>query len=125
MKTDCLRNIFLFGALCFGCQFQLPGGVVFEAFSPYHQVQVIDEPGVRVLSFNGTRETKMSLANPLQGHFEYTEYFHTPWVWNRDVRRVLMLGLGGGSIQRAYQHYYTNVTVDTVEIDPVVVKVAR
>jgi len=123
MKPDCLRNALLFGALCFG--YPLPGGVVFEAFSPYHQVQVIDEPGVRILSFNGTRETKMSLADPLQGHFEYTEYFHTPWVWNRDVRRALMLGLGGGSIQRAYQHYYTNVTVDTVEIDPVVVKVAR
>jgi spermidine synthase len=123
MKTDCLRNAVLFGVLWFG--FHAPGGIVFEAFSPYHQVQVIDETGVRVLSFNGTRETKMSLANPLQGHFEYTEYFHTTWVWNRDGRRALMLGLGGGSIQRAYQHYYTNVMVDTVEIDPVVVKVAR
>lgn len=67
----------------------------------------------------------MSLTNPLLGHFEYTEYFHTPWVWNRDMRRVLMVGLGGGSIQRAYQHYYTNVTVETVEIDPMVIKVAK
>ncbi len=123
MRIIRLRNTVLFGALCFG--FQLNADVVFEATSPYHQVQVIDESGVRILSFNGTRETKMSLANPLQGHFEYTEYFHMPWVWNRDIGRVLMLGLGGGSIQRAYQHYYTNVIVDTVEIDPVVVKVAR
>ena len=99
--------------------------VVFEASSPYHQVQVVDEQGMRMLSFNGTRETRMSLADPLQGHFEYIEYFHTPWLWNRDIRRVLMLGLGGGSIQRAYQHYYTNVMIETVEIDPVVVKVAK
>lgn len=99
--------------------------VVFEAYSPYHQVQVIDEQGVRMLSFNGTRETRMSLADPLRGHFEYTEYFHTPLVWNRNLRRVLMLGLGGGSTARAYQHYYTNVTVDAVEIDPVVVRVAK
>lgn len=123
MKTNCLKYAVLFGALSVG--FDSPGRVVFETFSPYHQVQVIDEPGVRILSFNGTRETKMSLANPLQGHFEYTEYFHTPWVWNRGIQRVLMLGLGGGSIQRAYQHYYTNVMVDTVELDPVVVKVAK
>ena len=123
MRISCLRYAVLFGALCLG--FKLHGDVVFEAISPYHQVQVIDELGTRILSFNGTRETKMSLANPLQGHFEYTEYFHMPWVWNRDIGRVLMLGLGGGSIQRAYQHYYTNVAVDTVEIDPVVVKVAK
>ena len=36
-----------------------------------------------------------------------------------------MEGLGGGSTPRAYQHYYTNVMVDVVEIDPVVVEVAK
>src|SRR5436190_13528701 len=99
--------------------------VVFEKFSPYHHVQVLDEGGMRMLSFDGTRETRMSLINPLQGHFEYTEYFHMPWIWNHDIHRVLMIGLGGGSTQRSYQHYYTNVTVDTVELDPVVVDVAK
>jgi len=107
----------------------LRAGVIFEKFSPYHHVQVIDEVsgtvGTRMLSFNGTRETKMSLTDPLQGHFEYTEYFHTPWLWNSKVKRVLMIGLGGGSTQRSYQHYYTNVVIDTAEIDPVVVEVAK
>ena len=124
MKATCLkRAVWLGAALSFATG--LPAATVFEATSPYHQVQVVDENGMRMLSFNGTRETRMSLADPLQGHFEYTEFFHTPWVWNRDIRRVLMVGLGGGSTQRAYQHYYTNVTVETVEIDPIVVKVAK
>src|SRR4029079_14368521 len=57
--------------------------------------------------------------------FEYTEYFHMPWLWNHDIRRILMMGLGGGSTQRSFQHYYTNVMVDTVEIDPVVIDVAK
>jgi len=67
----------------------------------------------------------MSLANPLLGHFEYTEYFHVTWVWNRDLKRVLMVGLGGASTQRSYQHYYSNVLVETVELDPMVVKIAK
>ncbi|MGD0410160.1 MAG: fused MFS/spermidine synthase [Verrucomicrobiota bacterium] len=99
--------------------------VVFERISQYHQIQVYDDGGVRTLSFNGSWETKMSLADPLTGHFEYTEYFQMPFVWNPDIKTVLMAGLGGGSTQRAYQHYFTNVTVDTVEIDPVVVEVAK
>lgn len=99
--------------------------VVFERISQYHHIQVYDEEGVRTLSFNGSWETKMLLANPLTGHFEYTEYFQMPFIWNPDIKSVLMAGLGGGSTQRAYQHYFTNVVADTVEIDPVVVEVAK
>ena len=80
--------------------------VIFERISQYHHIQVYDENGVRTLSFNGSWESTMSLTNPLTGHFEYTEYFQMPFIWNPDIKRVLMAGLGGGSTQRAFQHYY-------------------
>lgn len=99
--------------------------VQFDRISAYHHIQVYDENGTRTLSFNGSWETRMSLTNPLAGHFEYTEYFQMPWLWNHDIKRVLMEGLGGGSTPRAYQHYYTNVMVDVAELDPVVVEVAK
>jgi spermidine synthase len=101
--------------------------VIFERISAYHHILVYDDAAtqVRTLSFNGSWETKMSLTNSLTGHFEYTEYFQAPWIWNHHIKRVLMIGLGGGSTQRAWQHYYTNVFADTVEIDPVVVDVAH
>jgi len=99
--------------------------VQFDRISAYHHIEVYDENNVRTLSFNGSWETTMSLTNPLTGHFEYTEYFQMPWIWNHDIKSVLMEGLGGGSTPRAYQHYYTNVMVDVVEIDPVVVEVAK
>jgi spermidine synthase len=77
------------------------------------------------LSFDGSMETRMSLRDPLTGHFEYTEYFHMPWLWNSNLARVLMIGLGGGSVQRAYGHYYPSLTIETAEIDPTVVRVAK
>lgn len=98
--------------------------VVFQTYSPYHHVMVLEEGGLRILSFDGTQETRMSLRNPLQGHFEYTEFFHFGWLWNTNLNRVLMLGLGGGSAQRSFLHHYPSVTLDSVEIDPVVVQVA-
>jgi spermidine synthase len=103
----------------------MEGAVVFETVSPYHRIRVIDQGGIRILSFDGSQETRMSLANPLQGHFEYIEFFHLPWIWNPDIERVAMIGLGGGSIQRAYQHYYPDVHIDTVDIDPDVVRIAK
>jgi spermidine synthase len=98
--------------------------VVFERTSAYHHIRVVDEAGTRTLSFDGSSETRMSLKNPRQGHFEYTESFHMPWLW-ANLSNVLMIGLGGGSTQRAYQHYCPAVNVETVEIDPAVVQVAR
>ena len=99
--------------------------IVFEVTSAYHHIRVIDRGGLRTLSFDGSMETQMLLENPLKGHFQYTEYFHTPWLWNPQLTNVLMIGLGGGSTQRAYEHYYPEVAIDTAEIDPMVAKIAR
>lgn len=99
--------------------------VVFEATSAYHHIKVVDRGRLRVLHFDNATESRMSLDDPLQGHFEYTEYFHMPWLWNDQIQSVLMIGLGGGSIQRSYQHYWPKVLGQTVELDPKVVEVAR
>jgi spermidine synthase len=61
----------------------------------------------------------------MQGHFEYTEYFHMPWLWNTNIVSVLTIGLGGASTQRSFEYYYPGLIVDTVEIDPAVVQVAK
>ncbi len=100
-------------------------GIVFDATSPYHHIRVIDDRGVRTLSFDGSQETQMLLADPSRGHFEYTEYFHMPWLWNEQLTNVLMIGLGGASTQRAYLRYAPQVQVETAELDAVVVKLAR
>ena len=102
-----------------------PAPVAYETTSAHHHIKVIDEGGVRTLSFDGSMETRMSLQNPLLGHFEYTEFFHVPFLWNPLMTNVLMIGLGGGSTQRAFGHYYPHITVQSVEIDPAVVRVAR
>src|SRR5207247_4736764 len=84
--------------------------VTFQTTSPYHRILVVDDRGLRTLSFDGSMETRMSLADPLKGHFEYTEFFHMPWLWCTPTN-VLMIGLGGASTQRSYQHYYPYVKV--------------
>jgi len=99
--------------------------LVFEQTSPYHHIRVLDEAGTRTLYFDNAPESRMSLANPLTGHFEYIDYFHMPWLWNTQITSVVMIGLGGGSAQRSFAYYYPKVSFRTVEIDPAVVRVAR
>lgn len=118
-----LRVCFLLLALA--CIPTVRCAVVFDATTPYHHIRVIDDRGYRTLSFDGSTETRMLLADPTQGHFEYTEYFHMPWLWNTNITSALMIGLGGASTQRAYQLYAPQVAIDSIEIDPTVVKVAK
>ena len=102
-----------------------PAKVIYQLTSAYHNIRVLEETGSRTLCFDDAWESSISLQNPWQGHFEYTEYFHMPWLWNTNIARVLMIGLGGGSTQQSFEHYYTNLTIETVEIDPAVLAVAR
>ncbi len=99
--------------------------IVFETTSPYHHIQVVDQQGIRTLYFDASTETKMSIADPLKGHCEYTEYFHLPWLWHPSMTNVLMIGLGGASVQRTFQHDYPQVLFETAELDPKVVQVAK
>jgi len=105
--------------------FSLPGTVVYETTSVYHHIRVVDHQGGRTLCFDDSTQTRMMVGNPLLGHFEYTEYFHLPWLWTTNMKAVLMIGLGGASVQRSFAHYYPGVSIDTVEIDPTVLQVAR
>jgi spermidine synthase len=103
----------------------LPGSVVFETISAHHHIRVVDANNIRTLSFDGSMETRMSLSDPSQGHFEYTEHFHMPWLWNGLITNVLVIGLGGASTQRSWARYYPHVMIETVEIDLVVLDVAK
>lgn len=103
----------------------LAASLVFEATSAYHHIRVTDSAGLRTLCFDDALETCMSIQDPLKGHFEYTEYFQMPWLWNTGITSVLMIGLGGGSTQRAFEHYYPQASIQSVEIDPLVKQVAQ
>lgn len=99
---------------------------LFAANSKYNYITVVDRGSFRILSFNGSQESKMSVyrGKGHLGHFEYTEFLQMPLVWQPKAKRVLMIGLGGGSTQKAYQLYYPDIHVDVAEIDSMVVGVA-
>ena len=100
-------------------------GVIFETTSAYHHIQVADAYNLRTLLFDRSSESQMSLRNTFEGAFEYTEMFHLAWLWNMKITNVLMVGLGGASTQRAFEHDYPGVQIDTVEVDPAVLRVAK
>lgn len=99
--------------------------IVYQRDTLYHHMAVEDTGGVRTLWFDAAPQSSMLLVDPFEGALEYTDYFHVPFVFNQNIRRVLFIGLGGGSGPKRFLYDYPDVQVDVVEIDPAVVEVAQ
>jgi len=99
--------------------------VVFEQDSAFHHIIVEDSNGVRRLTFDRSRQSAMSLDDPYEGGFEYTDFFHVPMALNPQARRVLFLGLGGGTGPKRFLRDYPESIVEAVDVDSMVIQVAR
>lgn len=110
--------------------FLLAGGsssaqVVFENYSAYHHILVEDDGAKRSLRFDNAVQSTMTLSDPSSGGFEYTDFFHVPFLLDPSIGRALFVGLGGGTGPKAFLRYYPTVAIDVAEIDPMVERVAR
>jgi len=102
-----------------------PGRVVFQAQTLYHQLYVVDSEGVRYLKFNRSLQGGMRLDDHYQSSLAYADYFHLALAFNPNIRDVLVIGLGGGLAPKRFHRDYREMSIDAVELDPVVVRVAR
>lgn len=101
--------------------------VLYEQASTFGQVIVTEENGMRTLQFEkgGALQTVVKLGDP--GHLElaYASVAFTGLALCREPARVLVVGLGGGTLPMFVHAHYPKATIDAVEIDPQVVHVAR
>jgi spermidine synthase len=85
----------------------------------------------RKLKFDRFTQTSLFLAddgNTLRQPYEsasiYTDMLHLPYVFYPELQDVLMIGGGAGAVPMIFRQTYP-VSIDVVEIDPAVVKVAE
>jgi spermidine synthase len=92
--------------------------------SAYNTIEIRDVDGVRTMSLNRPRWRQSYLARPDEGLLDtYREYFLlAPFL--TDVRDILVLGASAGASVIELQHYFP-VTVDAIDIDPEVLRLAQ
>jgi spermidine synthase len=86
-----------------------------------------DPQAVLDMRFNNLTESALYPNQP--GHppeTTYTRILHMGMALNPDARKVMVMGLGGGSVPREFCEVYADrkMEVDVVEVDPLVVQVA-
>ncbi|HVE70406.1 MAG TPA: fused MFS/spermidine synthase [Thermoanaerobaculia bacterium] len=98
---------------------------VFVGDSAYHHILVTDHGPMRDLRFNVGVQSTMRRSDPFGPGLMYTDSFHIGRLLRPNAKRILVIGLGGGTAARQFPHYYPEVEVDVVDVDPVVVDVAQ
>lgn len=125
-RLGCTKKaVILFFAFYTAMTLHADAAIIFEQYTMYHHILVEDNAGKRILWFDRAPQSTMSKRDPAEGGFEYTDFFHVPLVLYPTIEDVLFVGLGGGTGPKAFLKDYPNLRVDVVEIDPVVVQVAR
>ncbi len=97
--------------------------------SLYRNLFVTQDGDLRCLTFRrasaGTRQTCITLKDPLYLFFPYARMMMGALYLNPEPKRVLVIGLGGGTLPMGIRDLYPDTDIDVVEIDPAVVKAAQ
>lgn len=97
--------------------------------SRYAPVMVVEEFGERCIAFgdddSGSHQTCMDLDDPQAMVFNYTRMMMGALYLQPKPQRILIVGLGGGTLPTALAALLPDAEIDTVEIDPAVVRVAE
>jgi spermidine synthase len=99
--------------------------VLYEKDTRYHQLAVVEAAGRRTLRFGGSFQSEMYVDAPFRTAFDYTDYFFLGPAYNPRAKTVLFLGLGGGSAPKRLGRDFPELRLQVVELDSVVVDVAR
>ena len=102
--------------------------VLYEKASAYSNIIVTeDESGLRVLRFerSGARQSIAKPGDPTYLGFAYTRVAFIGLALSEEPRRIMIVGLGGGTMPMFLRNYYSDATIDAVDIDPDVVHVAK
>jgi spermidine synthase len=96
--------------------------------SLYRNIVIYEEDGLRCMAFGrnmSARQSCISLSDRSQLVFNYARMVMAALYLNPKPKRVLVLGLGGGTLVTALQTALPDAAIDAAEIDPAVIRMAR
>jgi spermidine synthase len=95
----------------------------------YNDIFVTKEASLLKMSFQWKAwrfyQSEVNLADPDDLPMPYVRAISIAAVFPQDIKRVLVLGLGAGSIPVYLNRFLPDATIDAVELDPGVIDVAK
>jgi spermidine synthase len=91
----------------------------------YHRIRIEEDDEARYMYFDRTLQSAMNLKDPTALRLIYSRYTSLGFTFRPDAKKMLLIGLGGGSIPKKLNKEFPNLEIDAVELDPEVIKMAK
>ena len=109
--------------------FSASGEVVHRERSLYSTILVSKSGHNLCLQFSVRRDQRnqscMNTRYPRRMVFAYTKMTMASLIFTDNPSNILVIGLGGGTLPIAFRELFPRASIDTVEIDPAVTRVAK
>jgi spermidine synthase len=106
-----------------------PDGRLAHVESAYNDIYVTKRRGELVMAFQlkgwDYTESVIDLQDPDALPLRYAQVMTIATIYPEEPRKILMLGLGGGSLSTYLGRFMPETAIDTVEIDRRVIEVAK
>ena len=104
--------------------------LVKEIYSKYSHIKIVDYGSLRSLIFvrdSGEEvvESTLDISSPQTLFLLYTQKMFSSFLIGDIPKKVLLAGLGGGSMVHFVNYYFPKIQMDIVEIDPEILKIAK
>lgn len=99
--------------------------IVCKCKSQYNNISVLKSDIGRILLFDDTYQGGIINYSTFTGGFPYTRYYHLSKLINPDIKKILVLGLGSGSVITDCQSIYDVKKIDIIEIDQQVINISK
>lgn len=101
------------------------GKLIHRVVDDYGPIEVVEAHGVRSLHFGSSaRQSAMDLSAPDQIELAYLRSLLIPLLFVPRPRRILLLGLGGGTLAKFFQRNFPEARIQAVELRSAVVDIA-
>ena len=102
------------------------GNLIHRSQDSHGIIEVVDDGYTRSMHFgNAIRQSAMDLSRPEYLVLTYTRAMMSSLLFEPSPYRVLLIGLGGGSLAKFILHHFPQCSIDAVEHRELVVKLAR
>jgi len=115
----------LFGWVSVGWSPLVWAKTVMQKDTFYHRIRIEEDDEARYMYFDRTLQSAMTLKDPTALRLIYSRYTSLGFVFRPDAKKMLLIGLGGGSIPKKLNKEFPNLEIDAVELDPEVIKLAK